>query len=51
MSTRNTVCSMEQGHAGGTAAALCAQNDLDSRQLPIDQLQTTLRNNGVYLGE
>jgi len=42
---------MGQGQAAGTAAALCAQNDLDSRQLPIDQLQTLLREHGVYLGE
>ena len=51
MSTRNTVCCMGQGQAAGTAAALCARNDLDSRQLPIDQLQTALREHGVYLGE
>ena len=49
MSTRNTVCCMGQGQAA--AAALCAQNDLDSRQIPIDQLQTLLREHGVYLGE
>lgn len=51
MSTRNTVCCMGQGQAAGTAAALCAQDNLDSRQLPIDQLQTTLRSHGVYLGQ
>ncbi|MFP4104583.1 MAG: FAD-dependent oxidoreductase [Phycisphaerae bacterium] len=51
MSTRNTVCCMGQGQAVGTAAALCAAENLTIRQLPVDRLQATLRADGVYLGD
>ena len=48
MSTRNTVCCMGQGQAAGTAAALCAKMNLDSRSLPYDRLRGTLEENKVY---
>ena len=48
MSTRNTVCCMGQGQAAGTAAALCAKMNLDSRGLPYDRLRETLKENKVY---
>ena len=43
MSTRNTVCCMGQGQATGTAAALCAERELGSRDLRM----TTLRDDGL----
>jgi len=48
MSTRNTVCSMAQGQATGTAAALCAAGDMSSRDLPYDTLRGQLDQDGVY---
>ena len=48
MSTRNTVCCMGQGQAAGTAAALCAKMNLDSRGLPYDRLRETLEENKAY---
>ena len=48
MSTRNTVCSMAQGQATGTAAALCAQKKCGSRQLPYPDLRKRLESEGVY---
>ncbi len=48
MSTRNTVSSMAQGQATGTAAALCAKGDMGSRDLPYDQLRGQLEQDGVY---
>ncbi len=48
MSTRNTVSCMGQGQASGTAAALCALNDYDSRGLPYQNLRDELEKNGVY---
>jgi hypothetical protein len=48
MSTRNTVSCMGQGQASGTAAALCALNNYDSRTLPYSELRKTLENGGVY---
>ncbi len=51
MSTRNTVSCMGQGQAAGTAAALCARNRWDMRSLPMQTLQATLRQDGVYLGD
>lgn len=48
MSTRNTVSCMGQGQASGTAAALCALNNYDSRTLPYKNLRKALENNGVY---
>lgn len=49
MSTRNTVCCMGQGQAAGTAAALCVQQDCNTRQLPYSTLRKTLLADGVYL--
>lgn len=48
MSTRNTVSSMAQGQAAGTAAALCAIRDVGSRDLPYDVLRGKLERDGVY---
>jgi len=48
MSTRNTVSSMAQGQAAGTAAALCAKEDMGSRDLPYDRLRGQLEQDGVY---
>ena len=48
MSTRNTVCCMGQGQASGTAAALCALNNKDSRSLPYNKLRKALDKGGVY---
>jgi hypothetical protein len=48
MSTRNTVSCMGQGQASGTAAALCALNDLGSRELPYQTLREELDKAGVY---
>lgn len=49
MSTRNTVCCMVMGQAAGVAAALCAMGDLNTRQLPYDQLRAGLLSQGVIL--
>jgi hypothetical protein len=49
MSTRNTVCCMGQGQAAGTAAALCADQDCDTRELPYADLRRALEDGGVYL--
>jgi hypothetical protein len=48
MSTRNTVCCMGQGQAAGTAAALCAERDSGTRELPYSDLHRALRKGGVY---
>ncbi len=48
MSTRNTVSCFGQGQASGTAAALCAQKDYGSRQLPYGELHAALEKGGVY---
>lgn len=48
MSTRNTVSCMGQGQASGTAAALCALNNVDSRTLPYKKLRKALEKGGVY---
>jgi hypothetical protein len=48
MSTRNTVSCMGQGQASGTAAALCALNNYDSRTLPYPELRKALEKSGVY---
>jgi len=48
MSTRNTVSCMGQGQASGTAAALCALNDLSARELPYSKLRNALENGKVY---
>jgi hypothetical protein len=48
MSTRNTVSCMGQGQASGTAAALCALNNYDSKTLPYKELRKSLEKSGVY---
>jgi hypothetical protein len=48
MSTRNTVCCMGKGQASGTAAALCALKNYDSRTLPYRELRSSLEKGGVY---
>jgi hypothetical protein len=49
MSTRNTVSCMAQGHAAGTAAALCAARKCGTRELPYKDLRQALQRAGVYL--
>jgi hypothetical protein len=49
MSTRNTVCCMGQGQGAGTAAALCADKDCDTRVLQYADLRKALEGGGVYL--
>lgn len=51
MSTRNTVSCMGQGQASGTAAALCALNNLTSRQLSYGKLRNELEKGNVYFGK
>jgi len=48
MSTRNTVCCMGQGQATGTAAALCAAQNIGSRDLKYAVLRDALTKAGVY---
>jgi hypothetical protein len=48
MSTRNTVSCMAQGQAVGTAAALCAEADCGTRQLPYADLRKALEDGGVH---
>lgn len=48
MSTRNTVSCMGQGQASGTAAALCAQKNLESRDLKYQDLREALIDGKVY---
>ncbi|MBN1996411.1 FAD-dependent oxidoreductase, partial [candidate division KSB1 bacterium] len=48
MSTRNTVSCMGQGQAAGTAAALCAQKNISSRDLKYQGLREALVKGGVY---
>jgi hypothetical protein len=48
MSTRNTVSCMGQGQATGTAAALCAQRNCGTRELPYARLREALEKGGVY---
>jgi hypothetical protein len=48
MSTRNTVSCMGQGQASGTAAALCALNNWNSRELPYIRLREALEKGKVY---
>jgi hypothetical protein len=49
MSTRNTVCCMGQGQGAGTAAALCASQNLGTRDLQHAALREALTKGGVYL--
>ena len=48
MSTRNTVCSMGQGQAAGTAAALCADRGCGTRDLPYGVFREALEEGNVY---
>ncbi len=48
MSTRNTVCSMGQGQASGTAAALCCKHNCGTREIAYTELRNTLERDGVY---
>jgi hypothetical protein len=48
MSTRNTVCSMGQGQAAGTAAALCAKRRCGTRELSYGELRDALVAGNVY---
>ncbi len=50
MSTRNTVSCMAQGQAAGTAAALCAKEEAEPRNLNAEELRNSLRCQGVFLG-
>ena len=47
---RVMVNTMPIAEAAGTAAAISAKLSCDVRNIPIDQLQTTLINNGAILG-
>ncbi len=49
MSTRNTVCCMEMGQASGTAAALCAKEEIGTRKLDYAKLRAELLASGVIL--
>lgn len=49
MSTRNTVSCMAQGQAAGTAAALAAKAGVTPRQVDVQLLRTTLKEQGVFL--
>jgi hypothetical protein len=42
------VCSMGQGQAAGTAAALCALKNIGTRTLQYSELRKTLEANNVY---
>ncbi len=48
MSTRNTVSCMGQGQATGTAAALCAAKNRETRELRYRDLRRALEKGGVY---
>lgn len=48
MSTRNTVSCMGQGQAAGTAAALCADRNCGTRELPYGVLRDALDKEEVY---
>jgi hypothetical protein len=49
MSTRNTVCCMGQGQAAGTAAALCSQKRVGTRELAYSALRNALLKAGVVI--
>lgn len=49
MSTRNTVSCMAQGQAAGTAAALCAEQGVGTRELSYETLRNALLKGGVHL--
>ncbi|MNP78374.1 FAD dependent oxidoreductase [compost metagenome] len=47
---RVTGACFVMGEAAGTAAAICAHDDLSTRQLDVPKLQSILKENGAYLG-
>jgi hypothetical protein len=49
MSTRNTVSCFGQGQGAGTAAALCAQKSVGTKELAYADLKKALLDAGVYL--
>jgi hypothetical protein len=49
MSTRNTVCCMEMGQAAGTAAAICAKKNIQTRDIDYAELRQALLEAGVIL--
>ena len=49
MSTRLVGACFVTGQAAGTAAALCAAENILPRAVPVDQLQDVLRRNGAIL--
>lgn len=51
MSTRNTGSCLAQGQEIGTAAALCSKAGVTVRNVDMKELQKTLREQGVFLGE
>ena len=48
---RNRMAVMHMGQAGGTAAALAAENNVSPRDIDIRQLQGILLDAGFYLGD
>jgi hypothetical protein len=50
MSTRNTVSCMAQGQAVGTAAAICARENIQPREIDVKKLQEVLKEQDVFLG-
>jgi hypothetical protein len=48
MSTRTTVCCMEQGQAAGTAAALCADGGIGARARAHSDLQQAPKADNVF---
>uniref|UniRef100_S0DG80 Thiazole biosynthetic enzyme n=1 Tax=termite gut metagenome TaxID=433724 RepID=S0DG80_9ZZZZ len=50
MSTRNTASCLAQGQAVGTAAALSAKQGKMPRDLDVNRLRATLKEQGVFLG-
>lgn len=47
---RVTGACFVMGEAAGTAAAICAHDGLNTRQLDVPKLQSILKENGAYLG-
>jgi len=48
-SIRVMPCCLITGHAAGAAAALCSQSDTAPRELNVQKLRTTLKEQGAYL--
>lgn len=49
MSTRNTVSCIAQGQAAGTAAAIAAREGVAPRNIDVQNLRRTLKEQGVFL--